>query len=125
MSVSMPCVPRCTAKLLKVGGLDPKSRAPGMMTSETCAIATRCCDVRTMASLNEIDSLELLVIVDNEVDPISSYQHPDLKVSGLLADVALRAPLPEGSRGGSKFEIRLDNVCCGAHGLSLMIVRIS
>ena len=76
-----------------------------------------------MSSLDEIDSLEILVIVDNEVDPISSYQHPDLKVSGLLPDVALRAPLPEGSRGGSKFEIRLDNVCCGAHGLSLMIVR--
>ncbi|KIX93274.1 uncharacterized protein Z520_10917 [Fonsecaea multimorphosa CBS 102226] len=77
-----------------------------------------------MTSLVEIDSLEILVIVDNEVDPISSYQHPDLKVSGQLADVALRAPLQDGSRGGSKFEIRLDNVCCGAHGLSLMITAI-
>jgi 7,8-dihydropterin-6-yl-methyl-4-(beta-D-ribofuranosyl)aminobenzene 5'-phosphate synthase len=77
-----------------------------------------------MSSLGDIDSLEILVIVDNELDPISTYQHPDLKVGGQLADVALRAPLPEGSRGGSKFEIRLDNVCCGAHGLSLMIVRI-
>ncbi|KIW72684.1 hypothetical protein PV04_00861 [Phialophora macrospora] len=77
-----------------------------------------------MASLDDIDSLEILVIVDNELDPISTYQHPDLKVGGQLADVALRAPLPEGSRGGSKFEIRLDNVCCGAHGLSLMITGI-
>ncbi|KIW96535.1 uncharacterized protein Z519_01926 [Cladophialophora bantiana CBS 173.52] len=77
-----------------------------------------------MASLVEIDSLEVLVIVDNEVDPISSYQHPDVKVSGQLAEVAARAPLQDGTRGGSKFEIRLDNLCCGAHGLSLMITAV-
>ena len=76
-----------------------------------------------MNSLVEIDALQILVIVDNEVDPISTYQHPDLKVSGQLSDVALRAPLLESDRAPAKFEIRLDNVCCGAHGLSLMIVR--
>lgn len=76
-----------------------------------------------MSSLVEIDSLEILVIVDNEVDPISSYQHPDLTVSGQLADVAGKAPLKDGARGAAKLEIRLDNICCGAHGLSLMIVR--
>jgi 7,8-dihydropterin-6-yl-methyl-4-(beta-D-ribofuranosyl)aminobenzene 5'-phosphate synthase len=76
-----------------------------------------------MSSLVEIDTLEVLVIVDNEVDPLSSYQHPDLTVSGLVADVALRAPIKDSSRGTAKFEMRLDNVCCGAHGLSLMIVR--
>jgi 7,8-dihydropterin-6-yl-methyl-4-(beta-D-ribofuranosyl)aminobenzene 5'-phosphate synthase len=76
-----------------------------------------------MPSLEEIDSLEILVIVDNEVDPISTYQHPDLKVGGQMPDIAGRAPLPDGSRGGAKAELRLDNICCGAHGLSLMIVR--
>lgn len=78
-----------------------------------------------MASLVEIDALEVLVIVDNEVDPISSYQHPDLTVSGQLADIALRAPIQGTDRAPAKHEIRLDNVCCGAHGLSLMIVRTS
>ncbi|OAG34358.1 hypothetical protein AYO21_11476 [Fonsecaea monophora] len=77
-----------------------------------------------MASLVEIDSLEILVIVDNEVDPISSYKHPELKVSGQLSDVALRAPIQDGTRGGSNFEIRMDNICCGAHGLSLMITAV-
>jgi len=77
-----------------------------------------------MAPLVELDSLEILVIVDNEVDPISSYSHPDLKVGGQMSDIAFRAPIPEGSRGGSKFEIRLDNICCGAHGLSLMITAV-
>lgn len=77
-----------------------------------------------MAQLAEIDSLEVLVIVDNELDPISSYQVPGLTVGGQLADVALRAPLQHAERGGAGFEIRMDNLCCGSHGLSLMIVRI-
>lgn len=53
----------------------------------------------------EIDGLEVLVIVNNEVDPLSSYQHPDLTVSGLVADVALRAPIQDSSRGTAKFEM--------------------
>ncbi|KAH8805469.1 metallo-beta-lactamase superfamily protein [Xylogone sp. PMI_703] len=74
-----------------------------------------------MNSLTEIDALEVLVIVDNEVDPISSYQHPDLIASGSLQDIALRAPIVDLNRGNAEFELRLGNVCCGAHGLSLMI----
>ncbi len=77
-----------------------------------------------MTQLAEIDALEVLVIVDNEVDPISSYQIPGLTVGGQLADVALRGPLQDDERGSAKFEIRMDNLCCGAHGLSLMIVGI-
>jgi len=77
-----------------------------------------------MASpLVELDALEVVVIVDNEVDPISSYNHPDLKVAGQMASIAFKAPLDPSSRGGASHEIRLDNICCGAHGLSLMIVR--
>lgn len=75
-----------------------------------------------MVSLIELDSLEVQVLVDNEVDPISTYGHPGIAVSGQLRDVGLRAPLDESTRGGARLEIRLDNVCCGAHGLSLMIV---
>ncbi len=76
-----------------------------------------------MSSLVELDAVEILVIADNEVDPMSSYSHPDLTVSGQMPDIARRGPIAEGSRGDAKFEIRLDNICCGAHGLSLMIVR--
>ena len=75
-----------------------------------------------MASLIEVDALEVLVIVDNEVDPISSYNIPGLIVSGQMNDIAPLAPLQDNDRGSAKCEIRLDNVCCGAHGLSLMIV---
>lgn len=80
--------------------------------------------IDNMASeLVEIDSLEVVVIVDNEIDPITSYQIPDLKVNGQMADIALKEPLNSAERGGASHEIRLDNVCCGGHGLSLMIVR--
>lgn len=75
-----------------------------------------------MTQLAEIDALDVLVIVDNEVDPISSYQVPGLRVGGQIADLALLGPLQGDERGPAKFEIRLDNLCCGAHGLSLMIV---
>lgn len=75
------------------------------------------------SSLVEIDSLEVVVIVDNEVDPISSCRVPDLKVGGQMTDIAGKAPLDSAARGGASHEIRLDNICCGGHGLSLMIVR--
>ena len=77
-----------------------------------------------MSSLVEVDSVEILVIVDNEVDPISSYSHPDLKVVGNIIDVAQRAPFTDHSRGGAQSEFKLTNLCCGAHGLSLMIVGV-
>ncbi len=76
-----------------------------------------------MNNLAEVDSVEILVIVDNEVDPISSYSHPDLKVTGNIIDVAQRVPLNDPNRGDAQSELKLTNLSCGAHGLSLMIVR--
>ena len=79
--------------------------------------------VASMSALVELNTLEILVVVDNEVDPLSSYQHPGLKVSGQLLDVAKRAPLHrDHDRANAQNELRFHNICCGAHGLSLMIV---
>ena len=75
-----------------------------------------------MTSLVEVDSVEILVIVDNEVDPLSTYPHADLKVVGNMVDIAQRAPLNDSDRGDAQSELKMTNVCCGAHGLSLMIV---
>ena len=75
-----------------------------------------------MNSLEEVDSVEILVIVDNEVDPMSTYPHPDLKVVGNIVDIAQRVPLDDPDRGDAQSELKMSNVCCGAHGLSLMIV---
>ena len=76
-----------------------------------------------MAPLVELDALEILVIVDNEVDPISTYRNPALKVSGQFIDIGLRSQTETRDRGDASKEVRMDSICCGAHGLSLMIVR--
>ena len=73
-------------------------------------------------NLVELDALEVLVVVDNEVDPLSTYQNPALKVSGQLVDIGLRSLTAADGRGEASKELRMDNICCGAHGLSLMIV---
>ena len=75
-----------------------------------------------MAPLVELDSLEILVIVDNEVDPISTYSNPAIKVFGNLVHIGMRSHTEIHGRGEGTKEIRMDEICCGAHGLSLMIV---
>jgi 7,8-dihydropterin-6-yl-methyl-4-(beta-D-ribofuranosyl)aminobenzene 5'-phosphate synthase len=75
-----------------------------------------------MAPLTELDALEVLVIVDNEVDPMSTYQNPALKVSGQLLEMGMTSPFAAPGRGDSVKELRMESICHGAHGLSLMIV---
>jgi 7,8-dihydropterin-6-yl-methyl-4-(beta-D-ribofuranosyl)aminobenzene 5'-phosphate synthase len=75
-----------------------------------------------MAPLVELDALEILVIVDNEVDPISTYQNPAIKTSGNLVHIGMRSQTEVHNRGDASKELRMDSICCGAHGLSLMIV---
>jgi hypothetical protein len=72
--------------------------------------------------LEEIDSLEILVIIDNEVDPISKYPQEGVTAYGNLADLARDSPYHPDDRGKGVHEVRMDQICCGAHGLSLMIV---
>lgn len=76
-----------------------------------------------MSPLVEVDSVEILVIVDNEVDPISTYSNPAIQASGNLVHIGMRSQTEIHGRGDASKELRMDNICCGAHGLSLMIVR--
>lgn len=74
--------------------------------------------------LTPLDSLEILAIVDNEVDPMSAAP-PIVSASGRLGDVALTKGRDKSPSGGETVkEIALDQLCCGAHGLSLMIVSM-
>lgn len=76
-------------------------------------------------SLVAIDSIEIQVIIDNEVDPISPSNNPAVQYTGLFQGQPLE-PLPPGhERGDAEAEIKMENICCGAHGLSLMIVRVT
>lgn len=73
--------------------------------------------------LQELDSLTVHVIVDNELDPISPGPPTLVEQSGNILNIALRsAPLDPQSRGGAFRELRMDEICCSAHGLSLLIV---
>jgi 7,8-dihydropterin-6-yl-methyl-4-(beta-D-ribofuranosyl)aminobenzene 5'-phosphate synthase len=73
------------------------------------------------STLTEIDSLEIQVIVDNELDPISKYIEP-VTAYGNLAHIGLASPKISDERGSDIHELKMENICCGAHGLSLLIV---
>lgn len=73
--------------------------------------------------LISLDTLSILAIVDNETDPMSPAP-PCVKATGRLGDVALGKGRPVGDErgGGVVKEVAMEQLCCGAHGLSLMIV---
>ncbi|RAK75308.1 MBL fold metallo-hydrolase [Aspergillus fijiensis CBS 313.89] len=72
--------------------------------------------------LTEIDQLEAHVIVNDELDPISPSQNPAVQVSSRFMGIPL-SPLPPGTeRGDAQMEMRMDNICCAAHGISLLLV---
>lgn len=78
-----------------------------------------------MDQLVELDALEILVIVDNELDPLSPCPNPAVKQSGGVKDMTLREDcLTSDIRGSGVQEFRMHNICCGAHGLSLMVTGI-
>ena len=75
-----------------------------------------------MESLVELDSLEILVIIDNELDPISASPNPAVLQTNGLRDIGFNGPTRAASTpGGGVKELRMDHICCSAHGLSLMI----
>ena len=75
-----------------------------------------------MVSLVEVDSVEIQVVVDNEVDPMSPYNPAGVEVAGQMRDLGMKSPHKLHDRAGAIQEIKMWDICCGAHGLSLMIV---
>ncbi|KAL9622629.1 MAG: hypothetical protein Q9160_002939 [Pyrenula sp. 1 TL-2023] len=60
--------------------------------------------------LSLLDALEVHVIVDNEVDPISSYtQIPDVEITGRFVDLAMTSPFPADGRGAAKKEMKMES----------------
>lgn len=75
--------------------------------------------------LVELDSLEILVIIDNELDPISPSPNPAVQRWGTMKDIAMNSEqLAPGDRGDAEQILLMEDICCGAHGLSLMITGI-
>ncbi|QKX54655.1 uncharacterized protein TRUGW13939_01743 [Talaromyces rugulosus] len=74
-------------------------------------------------NLVEIDSLEIQVIIDNELDPMSPVQPDTVQVTGgSMGHIALMTSpsLQPDERGGAIKELRMEDICCSAHGLSIM-----
>lgn len=76
-------------------------------------------------ALIDVDKIEITVLVDNELDPITPSLHPDVQYAGQMRGLQL-TPIPKddhghGVRGDADLELRMDSICCAAHGLSLLI----
>ncbi|CAI7673441.1 unnamed protein product [Penicillium bialowiezense] len=75
----------------------------------------------TPIDLEEVDSLSAIVIIDNELDPLSPPAPDTVQLSGNLGTVAMGAGHHLTDRGEACTELRLEDVCCAAHGLSILI----
>lgn len=74
-------------------------------------------------NLEEVDSLEAIVIIDNELDPLSPPAPDTVQVLGNLGAIAMGSKHTLTDRGDACKELRLEDVCCAAHGLSILVVR--
>ena len=81
-------------------------------------------DKSIMANLVELDSLEIKVIIDNELDPVSPCPNEAVQQYGSLKDMGVNGASIHGTRGAANRELRMDGICCSAHGLSLMITAV-
>lgn len=76
-------------------------------------------------NLAEIDSLEATVIIDNELDPLSTIAPDTVHVAGQMATLAKCSPHKVDDRGPACRELKMEDLCCSAHGLSILVVSIS
>ncbi|KLJ13348.1 hypothetical protein EMPG_11724 [Blastomyces silverae] len=76
------------------------------------------------SSLVEIDALEAVVIVDNELDLMSPPAPGPVKVSRLIGEIGLTSPHHIQNRAEATKELRLEDVCCSAHGLSVLLTAV-
>ncbi|KAB8071699.1 beta-lactamase-like protein [Aspergillus leporis] len=76
-----------------------------------------------MADLDlvEVDSLEALVIIDNELDPLSPPAPDTVQVSGLMGSLAMHSSHQIHDRGEATKELQMEDICCSAHGLSILV----
>ncbi|KAF7589378.1 hypothetical protein BBP40_004426 [Aspergillus hancockii] len=72
--------------------------------------------------LVEVDSLEALVIIDNELDPLSPPAPDTVQVSGLMGSLAIHSSHEIHDRGEATKELQMEDICCSAHGLSILVI---
>jgi 7,8-dihydropterin-6-yl-methyl-4-(beta-D-ribofuranosyl)aminobenzene 5'-phosphate synthase len=75
--------------------------------------------------LVEIDSLEALVIIDNELDVLSPVDPEKVVAYGNLGHIAMASPHVAHDRGGATKVLGMDRICCASWGLSVLLVSPS
>lgn len=73
-------------------------------------------------NLVEVDSLKAIVIIDNEIDIMSTVPPNTIKNNGRMPNLSISQPDSVQSRGEVKKEMPMEAICCGAHGLSILVV---
>ncbi|OJJ48159.1 hypothetical protein ASPZODRAFT_150447 [Penicilliopsis zonata CBS 506.65] len=74
-----------------------------------------------LLGLVEVDSLEALIIVDNELDPMSPAAPDTVQLSGGMGTLGMCSPHDLHDRGEAVKELRMSDICCSAHGLSVLV----
>ena len=69
--------------------------------------------------LTELDSLDVLVVVDNETDTLSSVAEGIPQIPEAL-QLAMRLP-SVGVHDGHECKVVFDHLCCACHGLSVLL----
>jgi 7,8-dihydropterin-6-yl-methyl-4-(beta-D-ribofuranosyl)aminobenzene 5'-phosphate synthase len=73
--------------------------------------------------MEELDAVEILVLIDNELDPISK-PIDGLAANGNIAHIGLASPYEGTPPGEAVKQLKMEQICCAAHGLSLLMVRV-
>jgi 7,8-dihydropterin-6-yl-methyl-4-(beta-D-ribofuranosyl)aminobenzene 5'-phosphate synthase len=66
-----------------------------------------------------LDELEMLVVVDNEIDTLSSVDEGVPQISEIV-NLAARTP-PSNKHQGHDCKVVFDQLCCACHGLSVLV----
>ncbi|KAH8810692.1 beta-lactamase-like protein [Xylogone sp. PMI_703] len=74
------------------------------------------------ATLVEVDRIDVKVIITDELDPISPSPNPAVRYASNFMSIPLSQIPHQNARGGASAEMKMSSICCGAHGLSMMIV---
>ncbi|KAL4810569.1 beta-lactamase-like protein [Aspergillus unguis] len=72
-------------------------------------------------NLVEVDLLEAHVLIDNDLDPMSTIAPDTVQVSGLMGSLAMNSPHHLHDRGDAHRELQMEDICCSAHGLSVIL----
>ncbi|RAL02878.1 MBL fold metallo-hydrolase [Aspergillus ibericus CBS 121593] len=72
--------------------------------------------------LQTLDTLTATILIDNDLDPISPIPPDTVDITnGLIRTLATSSPHGVHDRGDAHKELRMEDICCAAHGVSILV----